>query len=66
MKMPTNFTVVPVKDSSRKTKDGNEDADVDDNNELKEEDATGEVRYSLIYLLCASESKSQTFSVLKH
>lgn len=44
--MPTNFTVVPVKDNTREAKDGNEDEDVDDNNMLKEEeeDTTGEVR----------------------
>lgn len=34
--MPTNFTVVPVKDSSREAEDG----DVDDNNVLKEEELT--------------------------
>lgn len=44
--MPTNFTVVPVKDNTRKTKEGNNKDDVDDNNVLKEEeeDATGEIR----------------------
>ncbi|XP_061569742.1 solute carrier family 12 member 7 isoform X3 [Cololabis saira] len=35
--MPTNFTVVPVKDNSRKTKGGIEE-DVDDNNELRGEE----------------------------
>uniref|UniRef100_A0A3Q1J0V8 Solute carrier family 12 member 7b n=1 Tax=Anabas testudineus TaxID=64144 RepID=A0A3Q1J0V8_ANATE len=42
--MPTNFTVVPVKDNTREAKDGNEDEDVDDNNMLKEEeeDTTGD------------------------
>ncbi|GAA6219530.1 solute carrier family 12 member 7-like [Lates japonicus] len=42
--MPTNFTVVPVKDNTRKAKEGNEEDDVDDNNVLKEEeeDATGD------------------------
>lgn len=48
--MPTNFTVVPVKDNT--AKGGNEDDDVDDNNVLKEEeeDPTGESR-CLIQLL---------------
>ncbi|XP_070784511.1 solute carrier family 12 member 7 isoform X2 [Enoplosus armatus] len=42
--MPTNFTVVPVKDNARKAKEGNEEEDVDDNNVLKEEEeeATGD------------------------
>ncbi|KAM7370183.1 hypothetical protein PAMP_011457 [Pampus punctatissimus] len=42
--MPTNFTVVPVKDNTRKAKEGDEEDDVDDNNVLKEEeeDATGD------------------------
>uniref|UniRef100_A0A8C9Y9M4 Solute carrier family 12 member 7 n=1 Tax=Sander lucioperca TaxID=283035 RepID=A0A8C9Y9M4_SANLU len=42
--MPTNFTVVPVKDNTKKAKKGNEEDDVDDNNVLKEEeeDATGD------------------------
>lgn len=41
--MPTNFTVVPVKDSAGKAAEGSEN-DVDDSNVLKEEDeeATGE------------------------
>ncbi|XP_042366118.1 solute carrier family 12 member 7 isoform X4 [Plectropomus leopardus] len=41
--MPTNFTVVPVKDNSRKAKEG-DDEDVDDNNVVKEEeeDPTGD------------------------
>ncbi|XP_074478034.1 solute carrier family 12 member 7 isoform X7 [Sebastes fasciatus] len=40
--MPTNFTVVPVKDNDRKAKKGSEN--VDDNNVLREEDegATGD------------------------
>lgn len=44
--MPTNFTVVPVKDNARKAREGDEDDYVDDNNVLKEEeeDATGESR----------------------
>lgn len=44
--MPTNFTVVPVRDNTRKVKEGDEDDDVDDNNVLKEEeeDAAGEIR----------------------
>lgn len=44
--MPTNFTVVPVKDNTRKAKEGDEEDDVDDNNVLKEEeeDAAGEIR----------------------
>lgn len=43
--MPTNFTVVPVKDGTKAAKETEED-DVDDNNVLKEEeeDATGEIR----------------------
>ncbi|XP_008285939.1 solute carrier family 12 member 7 isoform X3 [Stegastes partitus] len=36
--MPTNFTVVPVKDNTRKAKEGNEEDDVDDNNVLREEE----------------------------
>ncbi|XP_067434760.1 solute carrier family 12 member 7 isoform X3 [Thunnus thynnus] len=42
--MPTNFTVVPVKDNTRKAKEGDEEDDVDDNNVLKEEegDTTGD------------------------
>ncbi|XP_053198177.1 solute carrier family 12 member 7 isoform X1 [Scomber japonicus] len=42
--MPTNFTVVPVKDGTRKAKEGDEEDDVDDNNALKEEeeDTTGD------------------------
>uniref|UniRef100_A0AAQ5ZB34 Solute carrier family 12 member 7b n=1 Tax=Amphiprion ocellaris TaxID=80972 RepID=A0AAQ5ZB34_AMPOC len=36
--MPTNFTVVPVKDNTRKADESNEEEDVDDNNVLKEED----------------------------
>ncbi|KAM9333742.1 LOW QUALITY PROTEIN: solute carrier family 12 member 7-like [Pholidichthys leucotaenia] len=39
--MPTNFTVVPVKDDT-KAKEGGEVEDVDDNNVLKEEDNTGD------------------------
>lgn len=44
--MPTNFTVVPVKDNTTKAKEGNEEDDVDENNVLKEEeeDTTGEIR----------------------
>lgn len=38
VKMPTNFTVVPVKDNTRKADESNEEEDVDDNNVLKEED----------------------------
>lgn len=43
--MPTNFTVVPVKDNDRKAKKGSEN--VDDNNVLREEDegATGEITF---------------------
>ncbi|XP_049421449.1 solute carrier family 12 member 7 isoform X3 [Epinephelus fuscoguttatus] len=42
--MPTNFTVVPVRDGARKAKEGDEDDDVDDNNVVKEEGegATGD------------------------
>ncbi|XP_039983231.1 solute carrier family 12 member 7 isoform X3 [Xiphias gladius] len=42
--MPTNFTVVPVKDNTTKAKEGNEEDDVDENNVLKEEeeDTTGD------------------------
>ncbi|KAM4606033.1 solute carrier family 12 member 7 isoform 1-T1 [Polymixia lowei] len=38
--MPTNFTVVPVKDGRRKAAEGQSEGeeDVDDNNELREED----------------------------
>lgn len=44
--MPTNFTVVPVKDNSKKGTNRIEEDDEDDNNVLKEEDegATGEIR----------------------
>lgn len=43
--MPTNFTVVPVKDGSGKAEDGNKEEDVDENNVLREEeDPTGEIR----------------------
>lgn len=44
VKMPTNFTVVPVKDCTRKTAKDNQKEE-DDNNVLREEDeeATGEV-----------------------
>lgn len=44
--MPTNFTVVPVKDNSRKAIEDNEEDDVDDNNVLKEEEeeATGGIK----------------------
>lgn len=47
--MPTNFTVVPVKDNTRKANKADEEDDVDDNNVLKEEEeeATGEIRYFL-------------------
>lgn len=51
--MPTSFTVVPVKDNTRKAKEGNEEEeDVDDNNVLKEEDedTTGEIRCCFIWL----------------
>lgn len=46
--MPTNFTVVPVKDSTGKAKKAEEEEDLDDNNVLREEEenATGEIRYS--------------------
>ncbi|KAK5898217.1 hypothetical protein CgunFtcFv8_015654 [Champsocephalus gunnari] len=42
--MPTNFTVVPVKDNSKKGTNRIEEDDEDDNNVLKEEDegATGD------------------------
>lgn len=46
--MPTNFTVVPVKDGTKKVNEGDEEEeDVDDNNVLKEveEDAAGETRF---------------------
>lgn len=48
VKMPTNFTVVPVKDSTGKAKKAEEEEDLDDNNVLREEEenATGEIRYS--------------------
>lgn len=70
--MPTNFTVVPVKDNTKKAKKGNEEDDVDDNNVLKEEeeDATGEIRCcffsSIRWLINANEifnanSKFTTF-----
>lgn len=38
--------MVPVKDNTRKAKEGDEEDDVDDNNVLKEEeeDAAGEIR----------------------
>lgn len=36
--MPTNFTVVPVKDSAAKAEEENEDEDVGENNVLKEEE----------------------------
>ncbi|XP_069007366.1 solute carrier family 12 member 7 isoform X1 [Embiotoca jacksoni] len=36
--MPTNFTVVPVKDNTRKPKERNEEEYVDDNNVLREEE----------------------------
>lgn len=44
--MPTNFTVVPVKDNRREAEDRNEDGDAEDNNVLKkeEEDTTGQIR----------------------
>lgn len=43
--MPTNFTVVPVKDSTRKTEEGDEDDSTNDSNVLRveEEDTTGEL-----------------------
>lgn len=49
--MPTNFTVVPVKDGTKKVNEGDEEEeeeDVDDNNVLKEveEDAAGETQFS--------------------
>ncbi|XP_072234919.1 solute carrier family 12 member 7 isoform X3 [Leuresthes tenuis] len=41
--MPTNFTVVPVKDNARKAKQANGEENVDDNNLPKEEeDTTGD------------------------
>lgn len=46
--MPTNFTVVPVKDGTKKVNEGDEEEeDVDDNNVLKEleEDAAGETQF---------------------
>lgn len=45
--MPTNFTVVPVKDGTRKAEERDQDEDVDDNNALKEEveGARGESTY---------------------
>jgi len=43
--MPTNFTVVPVKDNARKAKQANGEENVDDNNVPKEEeDITGEIK----------------------
>lgn len=46
--MPTNFTVVPVKDETKKVNEGDEEEDVDHNNLLKEieEEAAGETRLS--------------------
>lgn len=46
--MPTNFTVVPVKDDTKKVKEGDDEEDVDHNNVLKEieDDAAGETRFS--------------------
>ena len=38
MKMPTNFTVVPVKDGRRTRKKNDDDDDEEDNNVLREED----------------------------
>uniref|UniRef100_A0A3B3Y738 Solute carrier family 12 member 7b n=1 Tax=Poecilia mexicana TaxID=48701 RepID=A0A3B3Y738_9TELE len=41
--MPTNFTVVPVKDGTGKTREGNDEDDVDGSNVLREEeDPTGD------------------------
>eukprot|EP00064_Thunnus_orientalis_P006515 superscaffoldBa00000680_g6533 len=53
VKMPTNFTVVPVKDNTRKAKEGDEEDDVDDNNVLKEEegDTTGPVSFPIACFL---------------
>lgn len=48
--MPTNFTVVPVKDNTRKAAEGNEEED--DISELKEEDATGEIRDRIRCTVC--------------
>lgn len=50
-KMPTNFTVVPVKDGTRKGKEGNGEEDVDGNNVLnEEEDPTGEIPFCCFHL----------------
>lgn len=45
--MPTNFTVVPVKDGTKKVNEGEEE-DADDNNVLREieEDSAGETLFS--------------------
>lgn len=50
--MPTNFTVVPVKDGTSKVNGEDEEEDVDDNNALKdvEEDAAGETPFRKLHL----------------
>ncbi len=56
--MPTNFTVVPVKDNNRKAKEGEEEDDVEDNNVLREEEyATGEITC----LFFSSASRGMTY-----
>lgn len=59
--MPTNFTVVPVKDGTKAKAEAEED-DVDDNNVLKEEDedATGEIRW----LFCLYQLTDKIYTML--
>lgn len=47
--MPTNFTVVPVKGGTGKTREGKEKEDVGGSNVLREEeDPTGEIRFCFL------------------
>lgn len=56
--MPTNFTVVPVKNGTGKTRE--EEEDVDGSNVLREEeDPTGEIRFC--FLLHLFRCKNMSF-----
>lgn len=56
--MPTNFTVVPVKDSARKGEEGNEEDDVGENNVLKEEEEYPPGEISCFYATQIQTSKA--------
>nr|XP_020480383.1 solute carrier family 12 member 7-like [Monopterus albus] len=59
--MPTNFTVVPVKDDTRQAKDGNAEDDVDDNNMSKEDTAGDGVPKENSPFINNSDDKSNSY-----